>query len=35
MTDAPDDWLVALDYPPLDARSDDPTLTTTALPLAA
>jgi hypothetical protein len=35
MTDAPADWLVALGYPPLDARSADQTLTSTALPMAA
>ena len=35
MTDAPDDWLVALGYPPLDAPHTDPTLTTTAPPIAA
>jgi hypothetical protein len=35
MTDAPTDWLVALDYPPLDPLSADQTPSTTALPMAA
>jgi hypothetical protein len=35
MTDAPADWLVALDYPPLDPLSADQTPSTTALPMAA
>jgi hypothetical protein len=35
MADAPDDWLVALGYPPLDPHSADQTRTTTALPMAA
>jgi len=35
MPDAPADWLVALHYPPLDTHSVAPTLTTTALPIAA
>ena len=35
LPDAPADWLVALGYPPLDPASAAPTLTTTALPLAA
>jgi hypothetical protein len=35
LTDAPADWLVALGYPPLDAHSADPALTTPSLPLAA
>lgn len=35
MTDAPDDWLVALGYPPLHAPSAAQTPTTTTLPMAA
>ena len=35
MTDAPADWLVALDYPPLDTHPAEPTLTTATLPRAA
>jgi hypothetical protein len=35
MTDAPDDWLVALGYPPLHAHSADHAFTTTTLPMAA
>lgn len=35
MTDAPNDWLVALGYPPLDAGSATSTLTLASQPLAA
>jgi hypothetical protein len=35
LTDAPDDWLVALGYPPLDVAPVPATLSTTPLPVAA
>ena len=35
MTDAPNDWLVALGYPPLDPHAADLTCSTPALPMAA